>query len=143
MLATAFTSAALFTGAATVISIAEHPARMKLDESAALKQWAPSYKKAATMQASLVIVCGLAGLVSWWGTGSLLILLATLVMAANFPFTMIVIMPINRRLLDRYQGGHPRDLHNVRQMLEQWGRLHAVRTVLGLTGTMLFFVALC
>ena len=47
------TSAALFTGAALFCSAAEHPARMQLADQAALQQFAPSFRRAAPIQATL------------------------------------------------------------------------------------------
>ena len=49
-------SGALFTGAALYINLVEHPARMSCGTKIAVTQWAPSYARAAVMQASLAIV---------------------------------------------------------------------------------------
>eukprot|EP00823_Brevimastigomonas_motovehiculus_P006004 TRINITY_DN4714_c0_g1_i1.p1 TRINITY_DN4714_c0_g1~~TRINITY_DN4714_c0_g1_i1.p1 ORF type:complete len:174 (-),score=5.27 TRINITY_DN4714_c0_g1_i1:197-718(-) len=143
MLAIASSTAAIFTGAACVISIGEHPARMMLDSSAALAQWAPSYKRAAVMQASLVIISATTGFASWWSNASALVLLASLLMASNFPFTMLAIMPINMRLLQRYQIIRNIDHHDhdVRALLEKWGNLHAIRTYLGIASTIFYTLA--
>ena len=49
---------------------------------------------------------------------------------AVIPLTLAVIMPINHRLLGT--AALPDD--EVRRLLQRWGRLHAVRTVLGAAG---------
>src|SRR5437879_3800773 len=55
------------------------------------------------------------------------------------PFTLIVILPTNRRLLDSTL-----DLNSdvPLQLLRHWGLLHAVRTVLSLCAFLLFLFAL-
>jgi hypothetical protein len=120
-------SAALFAGAAIYINVAEHPARMGLDTRSAAMQWAPSYKRATWMQAPLAIVGFLAGAGAWLLGGGLLWLVAALFIGAVVPITFVVIMPTNQRLL-----APERDLgsEETRQLLERWGKLHGVRTVL-------------
>src|ERR671936_1267597 len=92
-------SAALFAGAAIYINVAEHPARMTIDTRSAAVQWAPSYQRATWMQAPLAIVSFLAGLGAWLLGGGVLWLVAALLIGAVVPFTFIVIMPTNQRLL--------------------------------------------
>jgi len=61
--------AALFAGAALFVNIAEHPARLKLDDRAMLIEWKASYDRAAMKQASLAIVGCLLGVLAWWQSG--------------------------------------------------------------------------
>ena len=46
----------LFSGAALYITAVKHPARLSCGTEIALTQWAPSYKRATVMQASLAVV---------------------------------------------------------------------------------------
>ncbi|TGX50224.1 DUF1772 domain-containing protein [Sphingomonas gei] len=127
--------ATLFAGAALYISFVEHPARLGLADGPLLAQWQPSYKRALPIQSGLAVAGGAAGLIvgflsaDWrWFAGSILLL-------ANWPFTLFAIMPVNKRLMameEREAGA------GSRAMLIQWGKLHDVRSALG-TATMLVF----
>jgi hypothetical protein len=120
----AFFIAALFAGAAIYVSVAEHPARLMLDDQAALAQWKPSYKRGKLMQASLALIGSLLAFGVWWQDRNLLWLAGGLLLLASWPVTLILIMPVNHRL----EASPGRD---TRALLIRWGRLHWIRTVLG------------
>lgn len=132
--------AALFTGAALYINVAEHPARMALDPAEAARQWAPAYRRGYAMQATLAVLAGVAGGWTWWSGGDSLWLAGAVAMIANWPWTLAVMMPVNHRLGKIEQDGGIDD--NTSALLDRWARLHAVRTTLGAVGTLCFALAL-
>jgi hypothetical protein len=125
--------AALFAGAALYINFAEHPARMKLGAEQALAQWSPSYDRAAIMQGALAVLAGLAGLAAWVELRGSLWLAGALLMLANWPWTLFVIMPVNRQLKAKEGDAGP--------LLNRWAGLHAVRTLLSCAAVTCFAVA--
>jgi hypothetical protein len=134
----ALTVAALFTGAAFYVGAVEQPARMQLDDRALLQEWKPSYKAGFAMQASLAVVGFLLGTLQWWQSGGMLWLVGALLLIANWPFTLIAIMPTNNALMATpLNAAGPAS----RALLVKWGRLHAVRTMLGAAATAVFLWA--
>jgi Domain of unknown function (DUF1772) len=132
----ALIAAALFTGAARYVSACEQPARLHLDDGALLTEWKPAYKLGTMMQAPLAIVGALLGVIAWWQTGDWRWLLGGAVILFNWPYTFLVIMPVNNALL-ALESGDSRG----RQLIEKWGRLHAGRTALGILATIIFLWA--
>lgn len=128
-------SCTLFTGAAIYINVAEHPARMECATEVAATVFSPSYKRAAAMQVSLALVATGTGLLSWWMDGRVLWLVGAMVLFAVIPFTLIAIMPTNRQLLD---PGLDRTSEATRRLLQKWGRLHVVRSILSLAASCIF-----
>ena len=124
----------LFAGAATYINMVEHPARMRLDTAMAAAQWAPSYARATLMQAPLAVIGLLSATAAWWMDAGTVWLVAGLLLGSVVPFTLIVIMPTNNRLLD---PSRDRNSSETRALLDHWAKLHAVRSVLGLAAFVL------
>ena len=124
-----------FTGAAIYITTVEHPAGLSCGTEIAATEWAPSYKRATVMQAPLAVAAGVFGLTRGvLGGGAIWIWAAVLILAV-VPFTLVVIHPTNHRLLDPRRD---RASDETRKLLNTWGRLHLVRTVLSLTASILF-----
>jgi hypothetical protein len=135
----ALATAAIFAGAAIYVSVAEQPARLRLDTQALLTQWRPSYERGAIMQASLAIVSGVLGITAFiltydwrWLVGAALIL-------APWPYTMLIIMPTNRVLKSTPTA---QATEQTRGLVVQWGRLHWGRSALGLLAVVAYLWAL-
>ena len=131
----AILAATFFSGAAIYINLAEHPARMECGTEVAVTVFGPSYRRAAVMQVILAFAATIAGISAWilgaprlWFVGAVLIF-------AVIPFTLIVIMPTNRKLLD---PGLDRASEVTHQLLQDWGKLHAVRSILALGASVVF-----
>ncbi len=109
-----------------------------MDDSALLAHWKPAYKRGFAMQASLAVVGFIVALVAWWQTRHWLWMLGGVVLLANWPYTLLAMMPINRKLVTIDLG---RAGAESRLLVERWGRLHAAGTGLGFTATAIFLSA--
>lgn len=135
----ALVSSALFTGAAFYVNFVEQPARLKLDDRSLLVQWKPAYKRGTIMQSTLAVVGFILGSVAWWLSGSIAFLLGAVLMLANWPWTLIVIMPTNRTLMATSPSAAG---SQSRALLSKWCRLHSVRTGLGASAVLAFLLPL-
>ena len=135
----ALLAAALFTGAAVYINVAEQPARLALEDEALLAEWKISYERGQAMQASLAVLGFVLAAVAWWQTGRLGLLAGGALMAANWPYTLVGILPTNKALKAISPGAAGRE---SRRLVEHWGRLHAVRSGLGAAAAATLLVSL-
>ena len=90
------------------------------------------------MQASVVIAGGFFGLVAFLSTFEWRWLLGAVLLLANWPYTIFVVMLTNRPLMDT----HPEAATvETRRIIGRWGILHAGRSALGLVATLIFLWA--
>jgi len=119
--------------------LAEQPARVGLDARSLLKEWKPSYAGGFVMQGSLAVASALLGLSAAWLTMDWRWVVGAVLIVANWPYTLLGMMPTNNRLKEISEN----DAGPVsRSMIETWGRLHAVRTSLGIAATVAYMWAL-
>lgn len=130
--------ATLFAGAVLYISLVEHPARLPLGEAPMLGQWQASYRRALPIQSTLAILAGVAGLATGWLTSDWRWIAGGVAMLANWPFTLAVLLPVNRQLMATplAQAGPSSHL-----LLLRWGWLHDLRSGLGVVTVLLYLSA--
>jgi uncharacterized membrane protein len=132
-------SSGLFTGASIYINLVEHPARMQTGIRPALAEFAPSYHRATVTQVSLAVAGFLSALIAWRFRSDVRWLIGGGLLVSVVPFTALVILPTNKRLLDPATAN---DLDLAEKLLTRWGRLHAVRSVLSLASMLMFLLLL-
>jgi hypothetical protein len=129
----------LFAGAAIYINLVEHPVRMGCDTKIAATIWAPSYKRGTLMQAPLAILSFLTGVAAWLLGAGIMWLAGAVLIGLVVPFTFIVIMPANNALL---APGRDLTSEETRALLQKWGKLHAIRSLLSLVASVIYVVLL-
>jgi hypothetical protein len=132
-------SCAIFAGAAIYVNLVEHPARMSCGISLALKEWAPSYKRGAAMQAPLAVLGFVFAVSAWFAGGGLWWLTGGVFLGLVVPYTLIVIMPTNKRLLVFSLDG---ESNETQHLLDRWNALHAVRSILSAAALVIFLLNL-
>ena len=131
----AVTCGGIFSGAALYVTLVEHPARMECGTQLAATQFGPSYRRGAIMQALLDVVGSLLAASVWVRSGSVVWLAGAALFVTIVPYTLLVILPTNKQLLD---ASLDRSSNRARALLVRWSYLHAVRTVVGLATFVLF-----
>jgi hypothetical protein len=130
-------AAGVFAGASAYVSVVDHPARLECGPALAIKGLGPATRRAAAMQGALAMLGLVSSVVAWFQGSGIGWLVGGLLLAVLVPYTLLVIKPINRRLLD--PGFDPSSAEAAR-LLSRWGWLHAVRTLLGLAAFVDFVV---
>jgi hypothetical protein len=117
----------LFTGAAVYLSLVEHPARLECGVELAATEFAPSYRRATVMQVSLATVGLVSSIAAWLAGASFSWVVVGGLLGSVIPFTLIVILPTNRKLLNPALDKRSTE---TERLLSRWGALHAIRSVL-------------
>ena len=131
--------AGLFTGAAVYINIAEQPARLGLGDRALVVEWKAAYRRGFAMQAPLAFLGFLLGILAWFETRQVSFVAGALLMLANWPWTLLVMMRVNKALTATTgdEAGPA-----SRAFVVKWNVLHAVRSALGCLAAAAFLYGL-
>jgi anthrone oxygenase-like protein len=91
------------------------------------------------MQAPLAVVGSVSAFMSWWFDRRFAWLIGGILLALIIPFTLVVILPTNKRL-----ESQELDLRSEEagSRLRRWGRLHAVRSILSGVAFLIFLLTL-
>jgi hypothetical protein len=88
--------AGLFAGAAIYINLVEHPARVECGVEFAVKEFAPSYRRAAVLQGGLAAIGCFSAIAAWLMGASFWWLVGGCVLGLVIPFTLIAIFLLTR-----------------------------------------------
>jgi uncharacterized membrane protein len=91
------------------------------------------------MQVPLALIGSLSAVVSWWLDGGRVWLVGGLLLLLNIPFTLVVILPTNKRLESKELDLRSEE---AERLLQRWGRLHAVRSLLSGAAFLVFLINL-
>jgi uncharacterized membrane protein len=99
--------------------------------------WVRAELLSVTSRASLAIVGFVTATSAWFAGANYFGLVGGILLVAVVPFTLLVVMPINKKLL---APDPDKDSGDARDLLTKWNRLHAVRTLLSLSAFLIFVV---
>jgi hypothetical protein len=133
LFALVFSSA--FAGAALYQNLVEQPARLALDDSSMMREWAPSDRRGFALIGGLALLAALAGLAAFAQASDIRWLVGALIALASWPYVYFVIVPLNNRLLSSTPGQPAAD---SREIVTFWGRLEWGLFAIGLTSSAVF-----
>jgi hypothetical protein len=129
----AFAFSAAFTGAALYITLVEQPARLSLDDTSMVREWAPSDRRGFALLGGLALIAAIAGLAAYGSASDVRWLIGALIVLVSWPYTFFVVVPINNRLLAQSQPQA-----DTREMVRDWGILEWGVVALGLAASAVF-----
>lgn len=122
-------STSIFAGSAFYCGVVEHSATLKTGSNAGIDHWRHMYERAAPIQAGLSVVAFSSAFGAYHLTKDKYWLAAGLLMSTLIPYTLLVMMPTNKRMLDKSLD---KESSTAKDLLEKWGWMHSVRSIIGL-----------
>ena len=121
-----------FAGASLYVTLVEQPARLSLDDSSMMREWAPSYRRGFALLGGLALLAAISGLAAFGQGGDIRWLVGALIALASWPYTYFVIVPLNNRLLSAPGDADSREIVTI------WGQLEWGPFALGLVSASVF-----
>lgn len=113
-------------GTALTASIVVHPILTVVKRSTAIEVFKPFFDKTHVIVLVLSIIVSLLCLVASILSGNWSWFVISLIMHLNGPYTIFLMMPLNRRLMSKDVDP---ESEQTQKDLIKWGSLHAVRTI--------------
>ena len=137
----------IVAGGAFYITAIEHPGWMGADMITAVKAWKQTFNRANNIQPLISIFTTAAAIVTFvvdWGTPKPSIgwLVATICYLLVTPWTLFVMMPTNKELLETDKCIEKGEIW-IREKLILWGKMHAARTVLEVSALAIMVYTIC
>lgn len=114
-------------GVALTATVIIHPILVTVKKTIAITVFKPFFDKTHVLVLILSIFITILALVYSIFTGNLWWVGVSLFLHLNGPYTLLFMMPINKRLMDT--NVDPRS-EKISEDLKKWGRMHLVRTIL-------------
>jgi hypothetical protein len=133
LFALVFSSA--FAGASLYLNLVEQPARLALDDSSMMREWAPSDRRGFALIGGLALLAALAGLAAFAQASDIRWLVGALIALASWPYTYFIVVPLNNRLLAAAPGQPAAD---SREIVTFWGQLEWGLFAIGVASSSVF-----
>ncbi len=116
-----------------------HPAIMELGPARGLPFFAAMYKRAAKLQPLLALLSFFGSLAAWLAGAGAWWLAAGILMGSAVPYTMFLMLPLNKELTDPGLENNP---DRAVELLERWENLHKYRSLIALAASVIFLLLL-
>jgi anthrone oxygenase-like protein len=135
----AFAAASSFLGATIYIGLVEQPARLALGPRAMVQEWTRSNRRGTLMLSVLAAVSAILASIEFRANGDVRWIIGGLTIAASWPYTYFVMVPVNVWLCAILPG---KAVSPVRKLMQDWGVLEWGHALIGLAAVCFFAWAL-
>jgi hypothetical protein len=125
---TATIAAGLWAGISIYIALVEHPSALRVGLEFATEYFRVMSRRTAPLMMLLAAAGGAAAAYEWYAGADRWWLVGGCLLLAQFPLTAIFIVPTNIKLLKVVVAESPGD---AARLHAHWGRMHMLRTLIG------------